>query len=342
MSIVFRTDGAWGSGKGSNLAAAEVDENFWELLSRLVDLEDHPERAISIDYFSVLGTTLTVHMTDHSIRGPFQLPVANWRFHKEGWQPDTDYVPQDVFAFNGSAYLVLWPHHSAATFDPDANDGMGHDFYGLLITDPGDALPLGGDAGDVLTKRTDHDLDMEWRPPSSGLPPHGEPRQALRKDSSADFDASWQDVLEHLADLLDVALTPPLEAGDGLVWDAGLGRWTNKPQAVRSLTLQISEADLIAGVTQRLLPPGAGTIIEFAAVVQKNLGQGGTLDLKINSIAVTDATLTFFDGDLEGMQYSTTLSANNNFFAGDEIRVTPVGFDGTGAAGAVNATIVYV
>jgi hypothetical protein len=343
MAIIFRTAGPWGPGQGTNLAAATVDNNFWELLSRLAFLEDHPERAISIDYFSVLGTLLTVHMTDHSIRGPFELPVAEWRFHKEGWQSDTDYVPQDVLPYNGSIYLVLWPHHSAGSFDPGANDGMGHDFYGLLLADPGNALPFGGDTGDVLTKRSAADFDMEWRPPPSGLlPPHGAPGQALRKDTFADFDASWQDVIERVADLLDVALTSPLEAGDGLAWDADLGRWTNKPQAVRSLTVQISEADLIAGMAQRLLSPGAGTIIGFAAVVQENLGQGGTVDLKINGVAVTGSTLTFFDGDLEGMQYSATPSANNNFFAGDEIRVTPAGFDGTGAAGAVNATIIYV
>jgi hypothetical protein len=166
MAIVFRTPGPWGAGKGSNLAAAEVDENFWELLSRLAYLEDHGgPPAVSIDYFSVNGSSLTIHMTDHSIRGPFQPPVANWRFRKEGWQPATFYVPQDVFAFNGSAYLVLFAHLSAATFDPDANDGMGHDYYGLLLTDPGDALPLGGDIGQVLAKRSAADLDMEWTDP---------------------------------------------------------------------------------------------------------------------------------------------------------------------------------
>jgi hypothetical protein len=169
MAIIFRTAGPWGPGQGSNLAAAQVDGNFWELLSRLAYLEDHaPAALVSIDYFSVSGSLLTIHMTDHSIRGPFELPVAQWHFHKEGWQPDTDYVPQDVFAHNGSAYLVLWPHHSAGSFDPGANDGMGHDFYGLLLTDPGDALPLGGAAGQVLTKRSSADLDMEWGDPVTG------------------------------------------------------------------------------------------------------------------------------------------------------------------------------
>jgi hypothetical protein len=166
MAIIFRTAGPWGPGQGSNLAAAQVDGNFWELLSRLAYLEDHaPAALVSIDYFSVSGSLLTIHMTDHSIRGPFELPVAEWRFHTEGWQPDTDYVPQDVLPYNGSAYLVLWPHHSAGSFDPGANDGMGHDFYGLLLTDPGDALPLGGDTGQVLTKRSGADLDMEWGDP---------------------------------------------------------------------------------------------------------------------------------------------------------------------------------
>jgi hypothetical protein len=41
MAIVYRTDdGArWGAGKVSNLAPAEVDVNFWEVVQRLVSLK---------------------------------------------------------------------------------------------------------------------------------------------------------------------------------------------------------------------------------------------------------------------------------------------------------------
>jgi hypothetical protein len=43
-----------------------------------------------------------------------------------------------VFAVNvfvtegGVTYLVEYPHTSAATFDPGANDGLGHNYYHLL------------------------------------------------------------------------------------------------------------------------------------------------------------------------------------------------------------------
>lgn len=39
MAVVFRTDGAWGTGLGTNLTAAQVDNNFWEILERLATLE---------------------------------------------------------------------------------------------------------------------------------------------------------------------------------------------------------------------------------------------------------------------------------------------------------------
>ena len=36
----------------------------------------------------------------------------------------------------GRVYQVLYDHVSATTFDPDANDGQGHDYYGLLLSNP--------------------------------------------------------------------------------------------------------------------------------------------------------------------------------------------------------------
>lgn len=39
MAVTFRTAGAWGAGKGSNLVAAEVDGNFWDHEERIVDVE---------------------------------------------------------------------------------------------------------------------------------------------------------------------------------------------------------------------------------------------------------------------------------------------------------------
>src|SRR4029078_13260120 len=82
MAIVYRTnDGArWGAGKGSNLAPAEEDVNFWEVVQRLVSLETNPPSAVRIDEITVAGNQMTVHLTDGSTRGPFTLPTAQWRW----------------------------------------------------------------------------------------------------------------------------------------------------------------------------------------------------------------------------------------------------------------------
>ena len=122
MAIVYRTDdGArWGAGKGSNLAPAEVDVNFWEVVQRLVSLETNPPAAISVDDVTVAGNQLTVHLTDGSTRGPFTLPTAQWRW-TGAWRTATVYFVNDIFSFDGAIYRVAVSHTSdATTFDPNA------------------------------------------------------------------------------------------------------------------------------------------------------------------------------------------------------------------------------
>ena len=41
-----------------------------------------------------------------------------------------------MLTYGGRVYQVLYDHVSAATFDPGANDGQGHDYYGLLLSNP--------------------------------------------------------------------------------------------------------------------------------------------------------------------------------------------------------------
>jgi len=135
MAIIYRTAGAWGAGKASKLTPAEVDGNFWDLLSRLVELESNPPAAVSVDHFEVIGGSLYVHMSDQSVLGPYQLPVARWTF-RGAWQPATQYFDLDVLTYGGRVYQVLFDHVSGTEFDPGANDGQGHDYYGLLLSNP--------------------------------------------------------------------------------------------------------------------------------------------------------------------------------------------------------------
>lgn len=160
--ITFRTnDGSrWGSGKGSNLTATEVDLNFWFLYSNVEMLLTHSPTPTQISGFTVIGNQFYVNMDDHSTFGPFPLPIASWVFKGE-WQPLTNYVENDIITNNGSTYLVLLAHESAATFDPGANDGHGHDFYTLMLAAASNTLNDLSDVtitsvadGDTLVRRS--------------------------------------------------------------------------------------------------------------------------------------------------------------------------------------------
>lgn len=119
MTITYRTAGAWGAGKGSNLTPAEVDDNFFTLKGMVDDALTNPTPPVEIVNFEVSGTQFFVHMGDGAVFGPLPLPVAAFRFEEE-WQPTHAYVVLDVFTVaNSGMYLVLLNHTSGATFDPN-------------------------------------------------------------------------------------------------------------------------------------------------------------------------------------------------------------------------------
>jgi hypothetical protein len=126
------TDVRWGAGEGT-LPSLSVDENFYETGTRLTALETSPPIAISVDHVSFDDTTntITVVLTDGYSFGPFPLPTAQFTMLGE-WTPLTLYPTNVFISEGGSTYLVQFPHTSAATFDPGANDGLGHNYYALL------------------------------------------------------------------------------------------------------------------------------------------------------------------------------------------------------------------
>jgi carbohydrate binding protein with CBM5/12 domain len=191
MAIVYRTSGPWGAGKGANLVAGEVDVNFYDLDQRMVTVEDTlPEAAVGIAFFSISGSTFSVHMTDGTVQGPFELPVRAWNFRGE-WLPSTVYNVDDVITANGSVYLVLVNHTSGSSFDAGANDGSGHNYYGLLLTNPANMLPDGGLTGQILAKVSDTDYDVAWQTPivfpSQKLLTAPDPTYALTSNNIASY-----------------------------------------------------------------------------------------------------------------------------------------------------------
>lgn len=131
MSIVYRTTGAWGVGKGSNLVPAEVDQNFYDLLARIVAIEEDASTVATIDHFVIDEDKLYVHMDDYRVLGPYTLPTAQWTW-RGLWQPTTVYSKFDVIYYGSTVYIVDYPHTSALTFDAGANTA-GNDHYAKVL-----------------------------------------------------------------------------------------------------------------------------------------------------------------------------------------------------------------
>lgn len=138
MAIIFRTAGAWGPGKGSNLSAAEGDNNFWDLAQRVLDLETDMPEPNNIADILVDGSQMTVVMDNGDTFGPFTLPVAtiHWR---GAWAADTDYFVNDLVSVAGrGVYLVRVAHHTEPLSEFDSGLLIGSvSAYYLLFTLPG-------------------------------------------------------------------------------------------------------------------------------------------------------------------------------------------------------------
>lgn len=152
-NLTYRTNDAtrWGTGAGADLAAVTIDLNFWILWSALSSVQSSiPAAGRSIDYIALTGgNSLMIHLTDHSVQGPFVVPSEIWN-PRGNWAATTVYAPLDVISENGSLYLVNVAHTSGSTFNALANDGLGHNLYTLLLAQPADTLPTSGVIGQKL------------------------------------------------------------------------------------------------------------------------------------------------------------------------------------------------
>lgn len=197
----YRTAGAWGAGKGSNLTPAEVDGNFYELRTDLDDFVANPPVADSVVSVSQSGFNLTFHTTLGNDLGPLAMPVVQFRWRGE-WSPLTLYEAADTFIVEGEGlFTVTADHTSAAAFDPDAVGGS-------------PAEPLYNQLFGVGTNSALDDLiDVDAAAPSLG--------QVLTWTGSP---ASWQpanvSTVAALDDLTDVSVPSPAD-GDVLTYQAG-------------------------------------------------------------------------------------------------------------------------
>ena len=133
--IIYRTDDAtkWGFGQGTDLSAVQIDNNMWNLNERVATLEGAVGVGKQIDYIAESNGALFVHYTDHTIDGPFPIPVSafNWR---GPWRPSTAYNINDVLFQSGGIYLAVANFTSGTSFA--TGDGAGTTWLALMLTIP--------------------------------------------------------------------------------------------------------------------------------------------------------------------------------------------------------------
>jgi hypothetical protein len=162
MAVIYRTAGAWGAGQGSNLSAAQVDNNFWDNVSRLAIIEAGIAATVNqIASITVVGSQMTFLMEDATTFGPFTLPVATFSW-RGAWTVDTTYSELDLFFASGfGTYIVLLDHVSDPyAFDPFAVDIDSNPLYFQLFGDSLNFLQL-TDCPDAYTGKGGYDLRVK-------------------------------------------------------------------------------------------------------------------------------------------------------------------------------------
>jgi len=134
MTIVYVTTGAWGTGAGAPLAAAEVDGNFYDVDQRIVNLNTALADGKRIDTVTYTSSSMTFHFTDGSTQ-VIQLPIAVLSY-AGAWTNSTPYQRNQMISANNGFYQVLQDHTTPALpapFDPNAVDGSSNPLYKLFM-----------------------------------------------------------------------------------------------------------------------------------------------------------------------------------------------------------------
>jgi hypothetical protein len=124
MTIVYVTTGAWGTGTGTPNSAAQVDGNFYDVDSRIVDLVADLAVGKRIDTVTYTNSSMTFHFTDGSSQ-VIPLPVYIPEY-LGSWTNSTPYSRGQMITAGNGLYQVLEDHTTPpppAPFDPNATDG---------------------------------------------------------------------------------------------------------------------------------------------------------------------------------------------------------------------------
>jgi hypothetical protein len=77
-----------------------VDENFWQAIQ---DIAAKAAQGVGIANFVVEGGSMTVVMTDHTLMGPYPLPITKISF-RGPWLPHVPYLTNDIITHGGATY----------------------------------------------------------------------------------------------------------------------------------------------------------------------------------------------------------------------------------------------
>src|SRR5262245_54321230 len=134
MTIVYVTNGAWGTGASAPLAAAQVDGNFYDVDQRIVTLNTALATGKRINTVDYTSGSMTFHYTDGTSQ-VIQLPVAVLAYVGP-WANSTPYSRNQMISANNGFYQVLQDHTSPAApapFDPNSFDGSSNRLYQLFL-----------------------------------------------------------------------------------------------------------------------------------------------------------------------------------------------------------------
>lgn len=145
--------------KGSPLTEAEFDGNVHNLDDRMVVVEAATVGAVHVvDAQINTAGHLELILSDSTVidAGPMPVGGSFAASFKGVWTPLTFYHQNDLFTAPSSNWLgaVLRDHTSASTFSWGANDGMGHDYYAVVI-------PLAAAPTTVTFSATTHTLTLD-------------------------------------------------------------------------------------------------------------------------------------------------------------------------------------
>lgn len=348
----YRTAGAWGSGKGSNLTPAEVDANFYELRTDLDDLIANPVAGRGIESIEAQGFNWVVTLTDSTVLAPLPIPVVQpvWRGE---WAPFTLYSELDKFSVAGlGEFSVLQDHTSAATFDAEATGGSPLGFLYLQTSGVGSNTNFSQLADVTITGVADDDIPA-WDAGSSKWTNRTIAQIAgligplIDLDDLADVDAptpslgqvltwtgspaSWQAadpaaVPSALDDLSDVSVPAP-DDGDILTYQAGSPTgWIAAPPAVIPSALD-DLSDVVAP------SPADGDFLQFDGADWVNATGSAISDLATVSAYTGSSYLEVSEPSGSPAVYtSKKITADNLLAIG---HITGLG-TGVGAALAIN------